>query len=55
VRLIPIPEQLNVLARYPIAVIADSPRAEAAQAFVDFVVSSEGQAILADYGFLPAQ
>jgi len=50
---IDIPDNLNVIASYPIAVIKDSARAELAQAFVDFVSSAEGQAVLAKYGFLP--
>jgi molybdate transport system substrate-binding protein len=48
---IDIPEEDNVLAIYPIAALAGSANAEAAQAFVDFVLSDEGQAILATYGF----
>ncbi len=37
--------------RYPIGVLADSDNATEAEAFVDFVRSSRGQAILADHGF----
>lgn len=40
-----------VVNRYPIAALADSPNAEAASAFVAFVLSEEGQQILADAGF----
>jgi molybdate transport system substrate-binding protein len=47
-----IPDALNVIATYPIAAIGDSAVPEMAQAFVDFVVSAEGQAILAKYGFI---
>lgn len=36
---------------YPIAVLERSKTQKEAQAFVDFVVSPEGQAILAKYGF----
>ncbi|MGV8026615.1 MAG: molybdate ABC transporter substrate-binding protein [Anaerolineaceae bacterium] len=50
---IDIPDELNTIATYPIAPIADSKNADLAQAFVDFVLSSEGQAILAKYGFVP--
>lgn len=53
VRLIPIPDELNVLARYPIAVIEGAPAGNLAQAFVDFVLGPEGQAILAKWGFGP--
>ena len=48
-----IPESSNVLARYPIAVVKDAPNAAAAAAFVAFVVSPEGQRLLAGFGFLP--
>lgn len=37
--------------RYPIAVTAKSQHAAAAKAFVDFVNSAEGQAVLKKYGF----
>lgn len=36
---------------YPIAVIKDAKAAKEAQAFIDFVLSDEGTAILAKYGF----
>ncbi len=36
---------------YPIAVIKDSKVPAAAQQFIDFVLSSDGQAVLAKYGF----
>jgi molybdate transport system substrate-binding protein len=49
-----IPVDVNVLAEYPIAITKDAPDAEAAQAFVDFVLSQPGQKILDNYGFLPA-
>jgi molybdate transport system substrate-binding protein len=48
---IDIPEAVNVVAEYPIAVIATAPNPEAAAAFVSFVLSADGQAILAGYGF----
>ena len=51
---ITIPDALNVIATYPIAPIKGSPHADAAQQFVDYVLSSSGQAVLAKYGFLPA-
>ncbi len=47
-----IPDELNTIATYPIAPIADSKNADLAQAFVAFVLSSEGQAILAKYNFV---
>jgi len=48
---IEIPEEHNVVAEYPIAVLADAPNPEAAAAFVAFVLSREGQAILRKHGF----
>jgi len=48
-----IPDDINVLAEYPIAVTKDAPNAEAAKAFIDFVLSEQGQKILDSYGFLP--
>lgn len=48
---IPIPPDQNVVAEYPIAVLARSPNPDAAHAFVDFVLSAEGRAILARHGF----
>jgi molybdate transport system substrate-binding protein len=46
-----IPADQNVTATYPIAVLADAGRPDVAQAFVDFVVSHDGQEILESYGF----
>jgi molybdate transport system substrate-binding protein len=50
---IAIPANLQTLAAYPIAPLKDSKNAATAQQFVDFVLSSDGQAILANYGFMP--
>ena len=36
---------------YPIAALADAPNPEAAIAFVEFVTSEEGRAVLASFGF----
>lgn len=46
-----IPDDLNVTAEYPIAVITDAPYPDGARAFVAFVLSEAGRSILADYGF----
>jgi hypothetical protein len=48
-----IPEDQNVTATYPIATVKASQAPEAAQAFVDLVLSAEGQQVLKEYGFLP--
>lgn len=41
----------EVVNHYPIAALSDAPNAEAADAFVAFVLSEAGQKILADFGF----
>lgn len=46
-----IPADLNVVSEYPIAVTADAPNPDAAQAFIEFVLGDDGQAILAGHGF----
>jgi molybdate transport system substrate-binding protein len=48
-----IPDDVNVVAAYPIVVTAAADPSEAAQTFVDFVLSAPGQQILATYGFDP--
>lgn len=53
VQVIEIPDDLNVVAVYPIGVVNDSANPEMAQAFVDLVLSAEGQAVLAKWGFGP--
>ena len=50
---IEIPDAINVIATYPIAVVSGSEEADLAQRFVDYVLGP-GQQTLADYGFLPA-
>jgi molybdate transport system substrate-binding protein len=50
---IEIPADVNVIATYPIGVLESSGSADVAEAFLDQVLSDEGQAVLADYGFLP--
>ena len=52
---IEIPTELNVIAKYPIAPLVNSENAEVAQAFIDYVLSAEGQAILEKWGFGPIQ
>ena len=48
-----IPEELNVLATYPIATVKASKAQDQAQAFMDQVLGAEGQQVLKQYGFLP--
>lgn len=47
-----IPDNFNVIAQYPIAVVKNSPHATDAQAFMQYVLSTDGQAVLAKYNFL---
>ena len=47
-----IPSSQNVLARYPITLLAEMPNPVAAKAFVLFVESRAGQGILRRFGFL---
>lgn len=47
-----IPDEVNVVAEYPIAPLTGGPNPESAAAFVEFVLSEEGQAILTAYGFV---
>lgn len=49
-----IPDALNTVAIYPIAPISDSKNADLAKAFVALVLSPDGQAVMAKYGFVPA-
>jgi molybdate transport system substrate-binding protein len=52
VLMLPIPDAVNTIATYPIAVVKGSPNAQLAQAFVDYVLSDAGQAILKKWNFL---
>jgi molybdate transport system substrate-binding protein len=47
-----IPEALNAIVEYPIAPVSDSSHPEVARAFVEYVLSPQGQAVLASHGFL---
>jgi len=49
-----IPDNFNVVAAYPIATTKNSPNASDAQAFVQYVLSSDGQAVLQKYHFISA-
>jgi len=51
---IDIPDALNTVATYPIAAISDSKNPDLANAFVNLVLSPDGQQIMAKYGFIPA-
>jgi len=49
-----VPDSVNPIASYPIAVVAKSPQAILAQKFEDFVLSGEGQEIISEFNFIPA-
>jgi molybdate transport system substrate-binding protein len=51
---IEIPDSVNQLATYPIAVTTRAGAKDVAQAFIDFVLGDEGQGILASHGFIKA-
>jgi molybdate transport system substrate-binding protein len=53
VSLVEIPDDQNVIATYPIAVVAGSKEADLAQRFLDYVLGP-GQRVLRDLGFLAA-
>jgi len=48
---IPIAVTANVKARYPMVILEDAPEKELAQLFLTFVLSAEGQRLLAEHGF----
>ncbi len=48
---IEVPEAADVVNKYPISLLVEAPNAEAAQAFIDFVLSEIGLATLQDAGF----
>ncbi len=52
---IEIPTDLNVIAKYPIAPLVKSENADLAAKFIEYVLSAEGQAVLAKWGFIPVK
>lgn len=48
-----IPDAVNIIAKYPIAVVKDSAHGDLAKAFIEWLRTSQGQAVLEKYGFLP--
>ena len=51
---IAIPDDHNVTAEYPMAVLKQAANSSLARAWLDFVLSPEAQAVLAKYGFAAA-
>ena len=46
-----IPNNFNVIARYPIGALSNAPQPDLASAFVTYVLSADGQAIMKKWGF----
>jgi molybdate transport system substrate-binding protein len=53
VTMIPIPDDLNTIATYPIALVEGGPQAELGQKFIDLVTSPAGQSTLQKWNFTP--
>ncbi len=54
VRVIHIPPEFNVIAKYPIAAVKGTRNESGARAFIEYVLSPAGQSILQRHGFLVA-
>lgn len=52
VDILEIPSDLNILAEYYIAPVSTAPQKNLAEAFIQFVLSDEGQQIITSYGFI---
>jgi molybdate transport system substrate-binding protein len=48
------PEAEQAVSEYPITVLAKAANPAGGQAFVDYVLSEDGRAVLERYGFAPA-
>jgi molybdate transport system substrate-binding protein len=48
-----IPDDINVIATYPMAVVKGAANADLGASFVEYVLSADGQATLEEYGFQP--
>lgn len=55
VSLIVIPDNFNAIAEYPIAVTTSAENTAGAEAFIEFVLTEKGQAILEQNGFQPIE
>lgn len=53
VTVVAIPLAFNVIAKYPVALLAPAPAPELAQAFVELLGSAEGARVLKSKGFTP--
>ena len=50
---IEIPVELNIIAKYPIAALTKSTNTDLATAFINYILSPDGQAVLQKWGFAP--
>jgi molybdate transport system substrate-binding protein len=55
VRMVPIPDAYNQIATYPIALTQRVQNRVAAEVFINFVLSAEGQAALKAHNFIPVK
>ncbi|MGA7670062.1 MAG: molybdate ABC transporter substrate-binding protein [Nitrolancea sp.] len=49
---IDIPDQYNIVAQYPVGVVKGGSNADGARAFIQYLLSPAGQAVLNKYGFI---
>ena len=49
---IPIPDQLNIIAEYPLAVVSGSGNPKIAAQFLEYVLSDAGGRVLSQFGFM---
>ena len=52
---IEIPGELNVIAEYPIAPLVNSANPDLATAFINYLLSPDGQSVLQKWGFAPPE
>jgi molybdate transport system substrate-binding protein len=52
---IEIPPELNVIAEYPVAPLIRSANKDQAIAFIEYILSAQGQSVLQKWGFAPAE
>jgi len=52
---IEIPNELNMIAEYPIAPLVNSANVDLATAFINYLLSPDGQSVLRKWGFAPPE
>ena len=55
VKKVEVPEDLNVVATYPISATEDAPNPKLAREWVDLVLSEKGQRMMSEWGFKRAR